>query len=125
MLGGDRLDLRPRLERPLLLRPPLRVRNTALRRVVVEQPPGDRAVEDLPQRLRRLETMSLWDRQAPRVDVLRRQVCDALLAERSRRFAEQPAQLRDRHRLSLMELQIILDEFGERDGTAAAGADPI
>ena len=88
--SDDRLDLRPGLERPLLLRPPLRVRDTVLRRVEVEKPLGDRAVQDLTQRLRRLEAMPFRDRQAPLVDVLRRQVRDPFRAERVRCFAEQP-----------------------------------
>lgn len=49
---------------------------------------------------------TLRDRQTPRVHVLRRQVRDSLLAERARCFAEQPAQLRDRHRFGLMQFQM-------------------
>jgi hypothetical protein len=45
-LRSHRFDLPPPLERPLLLRPPRRVRDAARGRVVVEQSPGDRAVEN-------------------------------------------------------------------------------
>jgi hypothetical protein len=38
----------------------------------------------------------------------------SLLAERARCFAEQPAQLRDLHLFGLMQLQVFLDELGER-----------
>src|SRR6266542_7084497 len=69
--------------------------------------------------------MSFRDRQTPRVHVLRRQVRDSLLAERARCFAEQPAQLRDGHRFGLMQLQILLDELGERGRATAARTDPI
>jgi hypothetical protein len=69
--------------------------------------------------------MSFRDRQTPRVHVLRRQVRDSLLAEHVRRFAEQPVQLRDRHRFGLMQPQILLDELGERGRSTAARTDPI
>ena len=114
-LRGHGFDLPPRLEWPLLLRPPRRVGDAQLGRVVVEQSPGDRAVENLPERLRRLEAMPLRDAQPPRVHVPRRQIRQPLLAELRGRFAEQPAQLRDRHRRRLMHLQVLVHELGERD----------
>ena len=112
---GDRLDLLPRVERPFLLRSPQRVRNTPLRRVGVEQPPGDGTAEHLPQRLRRLEAVPFRDRQTPRVHVLRREIREPL-SPRACAVAlpEQPAQLRDRHRLRLMHLQVLLDQLAER-----------
>src|SRR5439155_11197559 len=57
-LRGHGFDLPPCFERSLLLRPPRRVWDAALGGVVVEQPPGDSAVENLPQCLRRLEAVS-------------------------------------------------------------------
>jgi hypothetical protein len=69
--------------------------------------------------------MPFRDRQSPCIHVLRRQVRDPFRAERVRCFAEQPAQLRDRHRFGLMQLQVLLDQLGERDRPSAAGADPI
>jgi hypothetical protein len=56
------LDLRPGVERPFLKAPPERVRHASLRRVVVEQLPGDRPVEDLSKRLRGLVAMTFRDR---------------------------------------------------------------
>jgi len=50
-------------------------------------------------------------------------VLDSLLAERVRRFAKQPTQLRDRHRFGLMQLQILLNELGERGRSTAARTD--
>jgi hypothetical protein len=58
-LRGDRFDLPPRLERPLLLRPSRRVRDTEFGRVEVEQSPADSAVEHLPKSLRGLEAVTL------------------------------------------------------------------
>lgn len=66
----DSFHLLPGLERPLLLRSPLWVRNAELGGVLVEQTPSNGAIEYLPKRLRRLVAVSLGNSQPPRVDVL-------------------------------------------------------
>src|SRR5581483_4515954 len=100
---------------PLLLRPPRRVGDATLSWVVVEQSPGDGAIEYLPERLRRLEAMSLGNGHPPRVHVPRRQIREPRLAELRGRLSEEPAQLRDRHRSCLMHLQVLVHEVCERD----------
>lgn len=70
--------------------------------------------------------MTLRDRQPLRIHVPRREIRKPLLPEHARRLAEQPAELRDRHRLCLMQLEILLDELGERDrGRTATGAEAL
>src|SRR5437867_11810013 len=62
-----------RFERPLLPAAPARIRHPTLGRVLVDQIPGNRPIQHLPQRLRRLEAMPLRNRQPPRTDPLRRE----------------------------------------------------
>jgi hypothetical protein len=54
---GQRPDLRPGIERPLLPAPPSGIGHPAPGRVVVDQLPGDRPAQYLPERLGRLEAM--------------------------------------------------------------------
>jgi hypothetical protein len=77
---GKGVDLLPRLERPLLRKTPQRLRHAASRRVDVDQPRHG-GVEDLPQRLRRLEPMPLRKRAAPGADLLRPKIGDQLITE--------------------------------------------
>jgi len=89
-------------------------------------PQVDRTVEHLPQRLGRLEPVPFGNAEAPCVDVPRREMRKPRLAEHCRRFAEQPAQLRDRHGCSLVYLQVLVDELPKRDGcSSATWAEPI
>jgi hypothetical protein len=83
-------------------------------RVTVDQLPGDRSVEYLPQSLRRLEPMPLRQCPAPRADLVRTQVDEPHLAERESRLREQPAQLFVRRRRCLMHIQVLLHQLGER-----------
>ena len=70
-LGGDRFDLLPALERPLLPRPPWRVADASLGGVEVDQAPLDRPGQNLPECLRCLEPVSFGHGQPPGVDILR------------------------------------------------------
>jgi hypothetical protein len=56
--GGERIELRPGLERPLLRAPALWVIDAPLGRIHVDQSPADGAGEHLAERLRRLEAMA-------------------------------------------------------------------
>jgi hypothetical protein len=71
---GDRADLRPGIERPLLPAAPPRVRHPALGRVVVDQPPRNRPIQHLAERLRRLEAVTFRNREPPRAHLLRREL---------------------------------------------------
>jgi hypothetical protein len=73
--------------------------------------PGDRAVQHSAKRLSCLEAMPLRHRQPPRVHILRRELRHPNFPEGRRRLPEQPTQLRDRHRLRLMHLQILIDQL--------------
>lgn len=55
--GGERIELRPGLERPLLRAPTLRVIDALLGRIHVDESPADGAREHLAERPRRLEAM--------------------------------------------------------------------
>ena len=90
---GDRVDLLPGLERAFLGAPPLRVLDSLLGRVDVEQPPHHRAGEHLPKRLRRLESVAEPDRHPPGGDLDRAELVEAIVAERRHRAIEQKAQL--------------------------------
>jgi hypothetical protein len=99
---GDRPDLRPRIERPLLPAAAARVRHATLGRVLVGQLPGNRPIQYLPQRLGRLEAMPFRNREPPRADLLRRELGKARLTQLGGRLPEQPAELRDRDPLTIM-----------------------
>jgi hypothetical protein len=88
----------PGLERALLGRAPLRILHAQLRRIDVEQPPDDSALQHLPQRLGRLEAISGPDRHPPGGDLMRFQFVEPTLAERGDGVREQPAQLLERDR---------------------------
>jgi hypothetical protein len=68
-----------------------------------------------------LPPVAVWDR----VDVFRRERRQGHLTQGCGRLPEQPAQLRDRHRFGLAQLQVLLDEPGERGRATAARTDPI
>jgi hypothetical protein len=59
--------------------------------------------------------------QPPCVHVLGEELRQPNLAEHGRGFPKQPAQLRDRDRLSLVHLQVFLNEFAERHRRASPG----
>src|SRR5205823_10147291 len=63
---GDRPDLRPGLERPLLAAAPAGIRHPALGRVLVDQLPGNRPVQYLPERLGRFEAVPFRNGKPPR-----------------------------------------------------------
>lgn len=107
---GDRPDLLPGLERSLLPAAPAGIGHT-LRGVVVDQLPGDRSVQHLPQGLRRFEPMSFGNREPPREDLLRRELRKTYFAQRGGRLPEQPAELRDRDAFTLMRVQVLSDPF--------------
>ena len=86
----------------LLLRPRLRVVHATLGRVEVNQLPGDRPVQDLPERLRRRDAAAFGQARPPRAHLLGPQIDQPQLAEHARRLRDQPAQLRDRRRLGLV-----------------------
>jgi hypothetical protein len=67
---GHRADLRPRTERSLLPAAPARIRHSSLGRVVVDELPGNRPIQHLPERLGRLEAVPIRNGQAPRTDLL-------------------------------------------------------
>jgi hypothetical protein len=114
------------IERSLLPGTPRPIANAALGRIEVDQSPVDRPVQNLAQRLSRLEAMSFGDAQPPRIDIHGRQIRDALAAEHRGRLAEQPAQLRDRHRRCLVHLQVLVDELAEGHcRPSPAWGDPI
>src|SRR5712691_8468773 len=59
--------------------------------------------------------MPLGQRRPPSADLIWSQVDDAAIAESTRRFRQEPAQLRDRARLRLMLREILLGELAQRD----------
>jgi hypothetical protein len=86
VMGAERssecVELRPRLERPLLLAAPGWVVDPDLRRVLDEHLPGDRTLEYLAQRLRRLEPMSRRNRHPPGGDLVWAKLGESPIAER-------------------------------------------
>ena len=122
---GDRPDLRPRIERPLLPAAAARVRHATLGRVLVDQLPGNRPIQYLPERLGRLEAMPFRNREPPRADLLRRELRETHLTQLGGRLPEQPAELRDRNPLTIMRVQVLLDPLAERQGRRTAiGQEP-
>ena len=111
---GDRPDLCPGIERPLLPAAPTGIRHPALGRVVVGQLPRNRPIQHLPERLGRFEAVPFRDSKPPGTDVLRRELSKAHITQANGRLPEQPAELRDRDALTLMRLQILLDPLAER-----------
>ena len=95
---GDRADLRPGIERPLLPAAPAGIRHAALGRVLVDQLPRNRPIQHLPQRLGRLEAVPFGNGKPPRTDLLRRELGKAHITQVGGRLPEQPAELRDRDR---------------------------
>jgi hypothetical protein len=110
----DRLELTPGLERTLFLPSWCWVVDAHLRRVDVDHSPDNGAVERLSQCLGGLEAVARRERHSPFCDFLRGQFADPPVAEHRGRFAEQPAQFLDRHRLHIMLSEIRLDQLGER-----------
>jgi hypothetical protein len=88
---GERPNLRPGNERPLLPAAPARIRHPALGRVVVDQLPRNRPVQHLPERLGRFEAMPFRNGKPPRTDVLRRELSKAHFTQLGGRLPEQPA----------------------------------
>jgi hypothetical protein len=122
---GERPDLRPGIERPLLPAAPARIRDSVLGRVLLDQLPRNRPIQHLPQRLGRLEAVPFRNGQPPRTDLLRRELDKAHITQRGGRLAERPAQLRDRDPFTLMRIQVLLDPLPERQRCrTAAGQEP-
>jgi hypothetical protein len=94
----------------------LRVLDPLLGRVGVEQAPADCSGEDLAARLRRLETVSVWDRYPPRGDLGRSELVDRKIPERSSRLRQEPPELLDRFWLGVVLGEVRLYEFAERRG---------
>src|SRR6266540_3616644 len=94
--------------------------NTLLGRVDVDNSPGDRAGQHLPQRLGRLETVPGSDRHPPSRDLLRTKVAETSITELCDGFREQPAQLLHRLRLRVVLRQILLDKRCEGEGARRA-----
>jgi hypothetical protein len=113
--GGDGLDLGPGLEGPHLLPPPLRVLDADGGRVDVDDPPGDGPAEYLPECLRRLEAMAPGHCHPPGRQLVRAETADAAVPKCGYGLREQPAQLRQRHRVDVVLGQVLLDELGEGD----------
>src|SRR5207247_10643378 len=99
---------------------PTRIVATLLGRIDVDHSPDDRSPQLLPQRLRRLETVSWRNGHPPGSDRLRAKLRQAARAESRHCFREQPAQFLDRLRLSRVLSQVLIDELAERQGTPAA-----
>jgi len=83
---GNLGELSPRLERPLLSAPPLRVVDTLLGRVDVDHLPVDSAAQHLPKRLGRFEAMAGWNRHPPGRDLLRTELSQPLTPELAHRL---------------------------------------
>jgi hypothetical protein len=94
----------------------LRVLDSLLGRVGVEQAPADCSGEDLAERLGRLETVSVWDRYPPRGDLGRSELVDRKIPERSSRLRQEPPELLDRFWLGVVLGEVRLYEFAERPG---------
>jgi hypothetical protein len=115
----ERPDLLPGVERALFAAAPSRIRH-AFGGVVVDQLPGDRSIQHLPQRLGRFEAVPFRNDEPPCGDLVRRELSETHLAKRGGRLPEQPAKLRDRDAFTLVRAQVLLDPLGERQrlGTA-------
>ncbi len=126
-LGGERIELCPGLERPLLRSPALRVVDAPLRRICIDQPPADGARQHLPERLRRLETMPGRDRHSPRRDLDCAKVADPAIAERAHGLREQPPELLNRLRLTVVLGEVDADELTQprRLDQTALAPDPF
>lgn len=100
---------------------PARIRHATLGGVLVDQLPGDRPVQHLPQRLGCLEAVPLRHAEPPRT------VCSGESSARRTspsRLPEQPAELRHRDPFTLMRIQVLLDPLTERQGRGTAGQEP-
>jgi len=73
-LRGDRFDLLPALERPLLPRTPRRVADAALGWVEVDDIPLDRSVQNLAERLCCLEPVTFRNGEPPGINVFWREI---------------------------------------------------
>src|SRR5439155_10079964 len=110
---GDRPNLRPRIERALLPAAPGGIRHPALGRVVVDQLPGNRPIQHLPERLGRFEAVPFRNSKPPRTDLLRRELGKAHFTQLGGRLTEQPAKLRDRDAFTRMRVQVLLDPLAD------------
>ena len=72
-------------------------------------------MEDLPERLGRLEAVTRRQGHPPLGDLLRSQLADPAVTENGGRLAEEIAELLDRHGLHVVLLQVCLDELCERE----------
>jgi hypothetical protein len=88
-----------------------------LGRIDVEHPPRHRPVEHLAERLRRFEALARREAHPPLGDLLRVQLADLPVTEDRCRFAEQGAELLDRHRLDVVLHEIRLDKLVERESS--------
>src|SRR5439155_11239009 len=61
--------------------------------------------------------------QSPGGDLLGRKIIQPYLPQHRRRLPEQPTKLRDRYRLGLMQVHVLVDELTERGRTAPARAE--
>ena len=98
----------------LLLPPSHWVVDADLGRIEVDHSPRHRPVENLPERLRCLESVAGREIHPPGGDLLRGQLTNLPITEHRGRLAEQIAELLDRHRLHVMLSQIRLDELRQR-----------
>jgi hypothetical protein len=80
----------------------------------VDQPPDDCPCEHPPERLCCVEAVAGRETDPPGGELFRAQLADGSLSEDRNRFAEQPAQLLDRHLLDVVLRQVHLNELGER-----------
>ena len=86
-----------------------------LRGIDVDHSPGDRSLQYLPERLGCFEAVARRERHPPLGDLLRGQLSDLAITEHRCRFAEEVAELLDRHRLDVVLRQVGLDKLGERE----------
>ena len=68
--------------------------------------------------------MPLRNSEPPRADLLGRELGEAHVTQVGGRLPEQPAELRDRHALTLMRLEVLLDPLAERQRRTAIGEEP-
>jgi hypothetical protein len=65
------------------------------------------------------------NREPPRTDLLRRELCKTHFTQLGGRLPEQPAELRDRDAFTLMRVQVLLDPLAERHRRrTTAGQEP-
>jgi len=87
----------------------LRVVDAGFSRVDVDHSPDDGSSQHLPQRLRRLEAMARRNRHPPRRNLLRAKLRQPTRAECLDGLREQPAQLLDRLRLTIVLSEVLVD----------------